>query len=103
MILGGIGGTQSTYWRELKKTAKKTRKKKTIEFIASTNYIDQILKPCLEPWTSALEEDKRRLIYMKDGASIHSSAKDCLKRPSYRIELIGWKLTSPDLNPTKNI
>ncbi len=75
MVLGAICGTQGTNLRELKKTAEQTRRGKTVEFNASTDYIDQILEPCLESWYRALEEDGRRPIYIQDGASIHSSAE----------------------------
>ena len=71
--------------------------------MASTDYINQILEPCLEPWYRALEEDGRRLIYMQDGALIHSSAEVCLWLCSHRIEVMEWPATSPDLNPTENM
>ncbi len=103
MVLGAICGTQGTHLRELKKTAKQIRRWKTVESIASTDYIDQILEPCLEPWYGALEEDGRRPIYIQDGASIHSSAEVRLWLRSHRIEVMEWPPTSPDLNPTENM
>ncbi len=83
------------------KTAKQTRKGKTVDSITSIGHIDQILEPCVEPWYRALEKDRRRPIYMQDGASINSSAEVLLQLRSYRIEAMEWLSTSPDLNPNK--
>ncbi len=103
MVWGAICSIQDTHLREMKTTAKQTRRGKTIESMASIDYIDQILGPCFEPWCRALEKDVRRPIYMQDGASIHSSAEVCLWLRSHKIEVMEWPLTSPDLNPTENM
>ena len=103
MILRAMCGTESIHLRELKKTAKETRKGKTVESIASIDYIDQILKLCLKLWYKAVEEEKRQRIYIQDGASIYSSAKVCLWLCSYRIEVMERPPTNPDLNLTENM
>ncbi len=51
------------------------KKEEKVESIASIDYIDQILEPCLKLWYRALEKDEKRPIYLQDGASIHSSAE----------------------------
>lgn len=77
MVWETICGTQGTHLKEFGKVAKQTRGK-IVESITSTDYINQILEPSLEPWYRAVEEDRRRPIYMQDSASIHSSAEVCL-------------------------
>lgn len=74
-----------------------------VESITSTDYINQVLEPALEPCYRALEEDGRSPIYMQDGASIHSSAEAGLWLRSHRIEVMEWPPSSPDLNPTENM
>lgn len=71
--------------------------------IASIDYIDMILEPYLDLWDRALEKVRRRLIYMQDSNSIHSSAEVCLWLRSHRMEVIEWPPTSPDLDPTENM
>ncbi len=86
-----------------KSQADKKGKTVRIESIASIDYIDQILEPCLEPWYRALEKDGRRPICMQDGALIHSSAEVRLWLRSHKIKVMEWPPTSPDLDPTKKM
>ena len=51
----------------------------------------------------ALEEDRRRPIYMQDGASIHFSLIPCLWLCLHRIEVIEWPPSSTGLNSTENM
>ena len=99
MVWRGIMGSQSSDLVEVKKTIKKNRRGVMKESITTTDYINQILSPHLEPWYWSLEAANLQSIFMQDEASIHVSAEARLWLQQHQIETLVWPSSSPDLNP----
>ena len=105
MVWGGIFGQQASELVEFKKTLKKMKRGKNKDLlkdsITTTDYINQILEPCLFPWYEALKAQGYRPIFMQDNASIHDSKEARLWLRQHQIEVMTWPPSSPDLNPIK--
>ena len=103
MVWGGICGNQTSDLIHFKKTIrllKRGKNKGTARAgLTASDYIEQILRPCVLPWYRELERRGYRPIFMQDGASIHSAKEVQLWLRQYKIETITWPPSSPDLNP----
>ena len=100
MVWGGIWHDAGTNLVWLKGTPKKAGGRSTI---ASSDYIDQVLEPHLEPAYRGLKELGLEPLLMEDGASIHTSKEATAWRQSAGITQLEWPPSSPDLNPDENM
>ena len=102
-VWGGICGQQASELVEFKKTLKKMKRGENKELlkdsITTTDYINQILEPCLFPLYEALKAQGHRPSFMQDNASIYDSKEARLWLRQNQIEVVTWPPSSPDLNP----